>query len=283
MVISNLPKAGLGNKLFVWAHGLILADVLKTKHITIGWRQVMIGPILRGEKSWRQYARFFKRQNRIKLLNARLNLKRSTQLEPKQSCNDITLLSKNANYNFSQVPHWSNYFECIINNRQLVIDAFFKMLNTKYLNAHNNQPSPVVSFHIRMGDFRKIDTTKHFKDQGAVRTPLSYFLNIASDLGTAVPITVFTDGNQTELNELSALPNVKFSNNNNDLLDLLQMSKSKMIILSAGSTFGQWAGFLSNAIIIHHPDHYHSNVRNIENTTYPYEGIWAAALTKQLN
>ncbi len=43
------------------------------------------------------------------------------------------------------------------------------------------------------------------------------------------------------------------------------MSKAEYIITSAGSTFSEWAGFLSNAVIILHPDHIHTKIRREEN------------------
>lgn len=50
------------------------------------------------------------------------------------------------------------------------------------------------------------------------------------------------------------------------------MSKSKIIIASAGSTFSLWAGFVSDAALILHPDHIHAPIRPSSLHTSLYEG-----------
>ena len=42
---------------------------------------------------------------------------------------------------------------------------------------------------------------------------------------------------------------------------MLLLSKSKIIVTSAASTFSYWSGFLSEAPIIMHPDHIHKPIR----------------------
>jgi hypothetical protein len=59
---------------------------------------------------------------------------------------------------------------------------------------------------------------------------------------------------------------------NTDIVDLLLMSKSKVIVTSAGSTFSYWAGFLSDAVIIMHPDHIYSPIRPSTVDEILYEG-----------
>jgi len=43
---------------------------------------------------------------------------------------------------------------------------------------------------------------------------------------------------------------------------LIKLSKSKIIIASAHSSFSEWAGFLFDSPIIRHPDHIHGKIRN---------------------
>ena len=41
----------------------------------------------------------------------------------------------------------------------------------------------------------------------------------------------------------------------NDLVELLHLSNSEFIAMSAGSTFSYWAGFLGNSLLIYHDYH----------------------------
>ncbi len=55
--------------------------------------------------------------------------------------------------------------------------------------------------------------------------------------------------------EVLSAPNVRRSGNNSDIVDLLLLSKSKVVITSRSSTFSYWSGFLADAPMILHPDH----------------------------
>jgi hypothetical protein len=79
--------------------------------------------------------------------------------------------------------------------------------------------------------------------------------------GKSLPVTVFTDGRKSELQQLFELENIFLSEDNDDLTDLLLLSRSKILITSAGSTFSYWAAFISEGIIISHPEYENLKVR----------------------
>ncbi len=279
MVISKLPRAGLGNKLFVWAHGVVFAHKNQMQHTTTGWLQIMIGPLLRGEHSLRFYKGFFKNDMpkfRLWFLN-----KNKTNLLPYTACNTL-IADKKSHYFFTEVPHWKDYFEGLRENRDLIKETFFATLQPYYSTKYKALNEIEIGVHIRMGDFKPLAENENFAKAGLVRTPLQYFIEVINFIrattNTIMHVKVFSNGTKEELNNVLQMPNVTLANNNNDLIDMLELSKSKIIVLSAASTFGQWAGFLSNAIIIHHPQHYHSNVRNSTEQNFKYEGIWSEAI-----
>jgi gamma-glutamyl:cysteine ligase YbdK (ATP-grasp superfamily) len=41
------------------------------------------------------------------------------------------------------------------------------------------------------------------------------------------------------------------------------MSRARIIVCSAGSTFSEWSAFLSDALVIRHPSHVHSAIRPV--------------------
>jgi hypothetical protein len=59
---------------------------------------------------------------------------------------------------------------------------------------------------------------------------------------------------------------------NPDIADLILLSKSRVIVTSATSTFSYWAGFLSEAALIMHPAHIHGSVRPSGCMDKYYEG-----------
>jgi len=50
------------------------------------------------------------------------------------------------------------------------------------------------------------------------------------------------------------------------------MAKSRVIITSAGSTFSEWAAYLSDAVVLRHPDHIHAPIRPLMMQSRCYEG-----------
>lgn len=269
--ISNLPSAGLGNKLFSWASGVVFAHVNNCSHYIIGMTRVHLGPFLRNERRKRFYFGYFK--NEIILLPI-LNYFQRSYNKKQAECEQI--VSGNGNFIFSEIPHWSNSFIILNNHRELIKKAFWDNLTAKVNDRILMHEVPFIGIHIRMGDFRTLQDAEDFSKVGAVRTPLAYFVEITycllHFLGKNVPITIFSDGYDHELQEVLKLPNAKRAEDDLDVVHMAVLSKSKLIIMSAGSTFSFWAGFLSDGILINHYQHLHAPIRNMEFNQYKYEG-----------
>ena len=131
------------------------------------------------------------------------------------------------------------------------------MLNEKYTEIYENCDAPVIGVHIRCSDF--IIDNKNLGKKPNVRTPIEYFVEIIKKIRESInknlPVTIFTDGNPTDMAKLKKLSNTKFSNSETDLEDMLRLSKSKIIITSCNSTFSYWAAFISSSPVITHPNH----------------------------
>ena len=107
--------------------------------------------------------------------------------------------------------------------------------------------------------------------------------------GWTVPATLFSDGPDAELSPFLAIGNVRRAPALSDVGHLLLLSRSQVIVASAGSTFSMWAGFLSEAALILHPDHIHAPVRPTDLHDRLYEGPalrgwqdWSEPLIRQV-
>ena len=272
LVLCKLPKAGLGNQLFPLMKAYAFAHLNNLPLIITDYHQIKLGPYIRGDKSKRKYNKNFIFQknilqdqiNKIKLFPFR---KRQTQNEPEVVFINFNE-SENKLFTFSEIPHWTNYFDQLKANRKLVLQLFWKLISPGILKNLSECETPIIGVHIRKGDFRKLEEGEVFSKVGAVRTPENYFIDIISDLRKIhkvdLPVSIFTDGHKEEFGKLLSLKNIKIVEGNKDLVDLLLLSKSKIIVCSAGSTFSYWAGFLSDSPIIMHPDHIHSRLRSEE-------------------
>jgi aromatic ring-cleaving dioxygenase len=271
VVVCKLPQAGLGNWLFCLMKAKVFAEMYQLPLIIIGYHQLKIGPYLRFEKNKRKYGSFFTFQKNIfgEFLDSLMLFRYKNYLkiyEPRLVENDFYDFQKKQIYLFSEVPHWANYFDGLKQNRQLVKALFCKNLNTSVKTIVSDAQVPAIGVHIRMGDYRKLKEGEDFAILGSVRTPETYFNSVIEQIryihNENLAVTVFTDGYENELPLLFKMPNVKLSKQNPDIVDLILLSKSKLIITSAGSTFSYWAAFLSEAVIIMHPDHIHQRIRN---------------------
>lgn len=85
-------------------------------------------------------------------------------------------------------------------------------------------------------------------------------------------MTVFSDGRDDELADLLAMPSIQRAAPNCDIVDLFLLSRTGLVVASAGSTFGYWPGLLADSPLILHPDHIHAPSRPDDINERFYEG-----------
>ena len=145
--------------------------------------------------------------------------------------------------------------------RESIIGAFHKLLKEKYKRIIYTIHDRHIGLHVRRGDFKVVESNI---------TPLSYFVNVVKELRIiyqqSIPVTIFSDGDITELSDLLALDNVELYQSGVDITDLVTLSKFNIIVPSPGSTFSLWAGFISSADIIVHDGYNNGAIRTTNGT-----------------
>lgn len=262
--------------MLVWARALVFSKLNDLPLLMSPWAQLMIGPILRRETDKRFYQGVFYSQGPLTQLK-RLWLERILPcVDEPDIARRVQDHAPKSLYRFSQIPHWSDYFAGVHQHRDLIKRELLSMVVADYRRMAEILPAPVVAVHIRRGDFRELQPGEDFSRVGLVRTPLDYFRSqittIHAIAGKSLPVTIFSDAKEGDLDPLLSLPDVGLATGNPAVVDMLLMSRSKVIILSAGSTFGMWAGFLSNAAVVHHPQHFHIPTRDEETNQMYFEG-----------
>lgn len=279
-VVCILPRAGLGNQLFPLMHAAVFAFVNSLPLTVIGYHHLKLGPYFRCEKTKRSYSGFFTFEKNI--LSELLDRYKINRWKKSRVFISEPLLEKVYNdsgqkrvYIFEKMPTYHDYFFHLRPHRDLVLYLLHGLLSKKILHELASLKPPDIGVHIRMGDFRKLKSGESFKG-GHVRTPESYFMKIISGIrqfsGESNVVHIFSDGRRSEFSELFTLPFIELIEGNSDLVDLLLLSKSKIIVISTGSTFSYWAGFLSDAYMIMHPDHIHARIRPEVTENSPFEG-----------
>lgn len=276
VIICKIPSAGLGNQLFVIIKSIVFSQKNKTPLFFTNYHQFKIGPYLRNEKNKRKYlGTFIFEKNLFTDLYYRFIL----LLKKGQSLYDVPLQGDNYNssyFIFTNLPHWSCYFKELQPFRNQIKEIIYNITNPSILKSLDYLYTPIIGVHIRLGDFKRLEKNIDFKEVGATRTPEDYFINTIQSIrkihGSNLDVSIFSDGNEHELTNILKLPNTKLVTGNDDIVDLLLLSKSKIIITSAGSTFSYWSAFLSDAPVIMHPDHIHESIRDENTNSNFYEG-----------
>lgn len=281
IVIADIPRCGLGNKMLVWAKALVFAKTHDLPMYTFGWEQISLGPILRGEKSSRYYGGYFKKEGSLlKRASIKRSLKKTAEdqklIEPDLKAMGDIKFAKYKYVVFNEVPSHEDYFGDIKSHRLLVKTELMAMLHPSIKMQLMKSPSPEAGLHIRLGDFRVPKEGEDFKVTGGIRTPMPYFVKMIKSIremvGENMPATIFTNGKDQELADILSLPNILIAPKNPDIVDLLLLAKSKIIVTSARSTFGYWSGFLSDVPIVIHPDHILGSIRSGEENQRFFEG-----------
>jgi hypothetical protein len=242
MVIADLPRAGLANLLYIWAKAFIFSSRTGQKLYVNGFNQIKLGPVLRGERTKRNYRGFFKYNTNyigISLYKLFKSKKILYEIDIK-SINRYDLKDKLVVYN--QIPRVSegDIFQDLYEFRKEIRIEFFKMLSVDILKKIKTLQKPVISVHVRRGDF---------KQRGWTKTN-DYYINkileVREFYGYECKVFVFCDAFEYEIKEILELKNVELIQNKDDILDMIQISMSEYIITTPLSSFSMWAVFLSN-------------------------------------
>lgn len=251
-VLVIFPKSGLGNKFLSWARAVVFSDA-KNIPIRFGrFSEVKIGPYLRYERTKRFY---------FGMINSNFNpiLSFLAFMGYRVVSNPTCIQSKNdpAIYIFDEPTQFPDYFSCLQSKRNLIIKEFYRLIKKDIVEHAFSLEPPIIAIHIRLGDFRSSTFFSNQTIECNTRTPLEYFINIIQELRSIykqnLPVTIFTDGYVDEVSEILKINNVALFQSGSDIIDLLLLSRAKIIVPSPGSTFSGWAAFISSAIIITHP------------------------------
>jgi hypothetical protein len=242
-VYVKFPKTGLGNLMLVWARACVFAHLNELPLITSPWWAFRWGAWIRNEKRKRLYWGYFKENTYFDRWIIQLNRINHTEVyEPE--IKKVENSSKRNLFIFNQVIVDNDLFLPIREHSAFIMQELNEILNPTLKKELERFEVPVISVHIRRGDFK----------MGNPITPESFFIESIDKIRSAakgnLPVTIFTDANEDEIKNVLAIPNTKLSVVKADILDILLMSKSKFIILSQSSTFSYWAAYLSDAIII---------------------------------
>ncbi len=86
-------------------------------------------------------------------------------------------------------------------------------------------------------------------------------------------MTIFSDGLDYELKEILELDQTNRFHNQNDLVDVITLSKSKILMTTKESSYSYWAAFLSDGAVLHHPETWVTQCRDQKTNEIVFDGL----------
>lgn len=246
IVWAKLPNMGLGNKMLVWARAYTFAFRHNLPLFVTNWVSINFGSFLRWERSKRIYFGYFKSSSFFSKWRFKKKLNNfQIVVEPTE------FLPEPHVYQFEALFISNDYFHEMKPYREIVKSGFKASLKESYKRQYSNLSSPTIGIHIRRGDFKL----------GSTLTPIFFFISVINFIRSTtlkqLPVTIFSDASDNELSEIIELQGVTRAKTQPDILDMLQLSKSSVVVMSISSTFSFWSAFLSEGIVIKHKDEWH--------------------------
>ena len=230
------------------------------------WRQLPVGPLLRGEADLRHYSDLFlpgcdevigAKKILIKISSRRATEEEDCRLAFRDKGRPVLKVFAGEQDRFLNLNDW----------HELLRSELRAITRPQWIQAADQIKNVAIGIHVRMGDFVE---PRAETDNPHRRIPHSWFAQslkaIRSAVGYPVEAKVVSDGKESELRELLDQERVTLVRTGSAISDLLVLSNSKVLIASAGSSYSAWAAFLGQMPSIAHPsksfDWFHLRNRN---------------------
>tara|TARA_B100001250_G_scaffold40975_1_gene32431 strand:- start:13669 stop:14520 length:852 start_codon:yes stop_codon:yes gene_type:complete len=247
----RIGGSGLGNILFPWARAIVYAKNNNLQRIQTSWKTLKFGTIFRRERDKRMYFNLFTGRDGVAGIRKFWLLHFSNKVKM-----------------FSGME---NLFDSFIQDHDYVKSELLKIINPYYIKKVESLDGNSVAIHIRMGDFQIPNDETVLRDgHWNYRLPLEWYKCIIKKIHkhANIPIYVFSDGSDQELEEILQLENCSRVYFGSAVADMLALSRFKLLISSA-STFSMWASFLGQHSTIWFPGQMR---QKLINDRYIFEG-----------
>lgn len=247
--IIRLGGPGLGNLLFTYGRA-----VAESKHYNIPmiwptWYSLKVGPYLRHEMDKRKYNDLFDnntgyidgaKKSWLRLSNRKINRADISSVEDVDS-------------GIIEYTGMKGMFEPIFDDYKVIYDDLIANLQPQNRGALDFDFSDSISVHIRLGDFQRGTTEQLKSGSQNTSTPVTWYISMIKQIrqvvGRNLEVYVFSDGTETELQNLLNLDNVQRMTFGNSISDIIGLSRANLF-LASGSTFSMWARFLGRMNVI---------------------------------
>jgi hypothetical protein len=260
--------------MLTWGRAVVAAREHGLSILAPSWVQPRLGGILRRERVNRLYLREFNSTGYVNGL-CRLAILVAFRKESEERVVACLHSSSRAVIVFEGLR---NYFRDIWHDHALIHEELLKIASPVILEKLQAVTEPFIAMHIRRGDI----ATPGFSEEQLLAdkryTPSSWYAAAAKAIQAdsrwkGLPIFVVSDGRESELIEVLSLPNCRFVTQGTAIGDILLLSRARLLLASAHSTFSMWGSYLGRIPTIYFPGKMDQNV--FPPGSEIFEGEWA--------
>jgi hypothetical protein len=247
--VVRIGGTGLGNLLFTWAEFVVGTGKYGLTPLAPTWPQFKFGPLARNESDKRLYRDLFVSApgevgglRKLRLLSTLPRIPAGRFAEGVHS--PLSTKPRDCVVEFDNA---GALFERILKNHDFVKSELLRITKDKHKKGLQHDFRRSISVHVRLGDFRV----------ESLRTSLEWFSGAIKEtrraIGHDLPIHLFSDGNDSELQPLLSLRGVSRIGFGSSIADMLALSAANILIATGGSTFSKWAAYLGRLPVIYPP------------------------------
>lgn len=252
---AKLGRFGLGHSLLAWARCYLWTRDQALPMLAPRWRQLRLGPYLRGERDKRQYQAFFHYPGYVRGLRraAWLALARSVNVEDRRVGGESPLRPELVVFRNDRENN-TRYFRELFGRHEELRAELFRVTRPEHHPAR--PPASFIAMHVRRGDFQQVSEEQLRSGEGNARLPLHWYVamlrGLRHHLGEGVSAVVFTDGSAEEVGALLAEPAVSLAPQRSAIHDLLSMSQA-LVLAGSASGMTMWGSFLGQVPRVSYP------------------------------
>lgn len=220
--------------LFLWAKAEKLSLKYGLRMIAPDWVQISrVGPWLRKERYKRYYLGDFTNLGYVRGIEKQILLRMLPRIDGDELESSVVYPSRRV-----IVVSKDEGFRPVINDHDYIREKLLSIVSEGIRSAVSHDRGAYIGVHVRRGDFKGISQD----------LPTEWYISVCrylrKEYSESLPVRVFSDATNKELEEFSQLRDCKIMPKAPAILDLFLLSQSRYVVGTSMSTFSLWASYL---------------------------------------
>jgi len=251
---ATIGREGLANRLYPWGRAELFCRHHQAAMLAPRWVRLKLGPLLRGDRDKRFYVGQFGNHGYVAGLKKWWILKTARIIDEKSFRPEM--LGESRRPLVVDFSGMTGEFATLWGSQEYLYSRLLSILSPAARQMFAQTAIDwQIGLHVRRTDMPVM--TAGAQAASFAAQPEAWFTGVLRKLraaaGWTVPARIFTDARANDLPLLSQEPAVSIGPAMPAVVDLLLMSRSRVLITSGKSTFSHWAVFFGQMASVWYP------------------------------